>query len=186
MRHQCPHDYLRGTLMLATIEKSLVALFNPAAPASGPRLLGADGLMLLRRVASEVSLPVVTVATGKLDQQTEPIGKTLIADPFTLFSGELAAPDFVHGQFLYLGGLWLDEDILVAALAAQSAGYDTRVFIDLSIARRRCERSPTLTRLNQHGVLLTTTRQAAYEWAMSGTPGQRQVLRQLVDAAPSG
>jgi hypothetical protein len=170
--------------MLATIEKSLVALFNPAALPSGSRSLVADGLALLGRVASEVSLPVVTVATGRLAQQTEPIGKTLVADPFTLFSGEALAPDFVDCPFLYLGGLWLDEDILVAALAAQSAGYDTRVLIDLSIARRRVDRSPTLTRLNQHGVLLTTTRQAAYEWAMSGNPGQRQILRQLVGAEP--
>jgi hypothetical protein len=172
--------------MLATIEKSLVVLFNPSAPSNGLCSREADGLALLRRVASELSLPVVTIATGRLVQHAEPIGKTLVADPFTIFSGEALAKDFVHGHFLYLGGLWLDADILVAALAAQSAGYDTRVLIDLSIARRRCDRAPTLTRLNQHGILLTTTRQAAYEWAMSGNPGQRQIVRQLVDAETSG
>ncbi len=176
--------------MLATIEKSLVALFNPAAArAAGPstkfrRHVG-NGLALLRRITDELSLPVVTIASGKLAAESEPIGKTIVADPFTLFSSDAISPelDRADGRYLYLGGLWLDEDILVAALTAQTAGFDTRVLIDLSVARRPDDRSPTLTRLNQHGVLLATTRQAAYEWAMAAGPSQRQTLRRLVDAA---
>jgi len=176
--------------MLATIEESLVALFNPAAtPAAIPSMPSrqrvGNGLALLRRMADELALPVVTFASGKFAAQTEPIGKTLVADPFTIFSGTAITPaiDRADGRYLYLGGRWLDEDILIAALAAQSAGFDTRVLIDLSVARRPHDRSPTLTQLNQHGVLLTTTRQAAYEWAMSGNPSQRETLRRLVDAA---
>jgi len=179
--------------MLATIEKSLVALFNPAVTkTAGPSTrIGRqvdNGLALLRQIADQLSLPVVTIASGTLGVEAEPIGETIIADPFTLFSGDAIWPsiDRADGRYLYLGGSWLDEDILVGALAAQSAGFDTRVLIDLSVARRPHDRAPALTRLNQHGVLLTTTRQAAYEWAMSGSPSQRETLRYLVNAAAAG
>ena len=38
-------------------------------------------------------------------------------------------------QVLYLGGAWLEEEVLIAALSAARIGYDTRVFSDLSVLR---------------------------------------------------
>ena len=38
-------------------------------------------------------------------------------------------------EVLYLGGAWLEEEVLIAALSAVRIGYDTRVFTDLSVLR---------------------------------------------------
>ena len=66
---------------------------------------------------------------------------------------------------LYLGGAWLEEEVLIAALSAARIGYDTRVFSDLSVLRSLLDRTPALDRLTQHGILTTTVRQTLMEWS---------------------
>ncbi|MFY9733814.1 MAG: hypothetical protein WAL02_01580 [Rhodoplanes sp.] len=68
-------------------------------------------------------------------------------------------------RVVYLGGAWLEEEVLIAALSAVRIGYDTRVFTDLSVLRSLLDRTPTLDRLMQHGVLTTTVRQTVMEWS---------------------
>ena len=68
-------------------------------------------------------------------------------------------------QVLYLGGAWLEEEVLIAALSAARIGYDTRVFSDLSVLRSLLDRTPALDRLTQHGILTTTVRQTLMEWS---------------------
>jgi hypothetical protein len=68
-------------------------------------------------------------------------------------------------QVLYLGGAWLEEEVLIAALSAARIGYATRVFSDLSVLRSLLDRTPALDRLTQHGILTTTVRQTLMEWS---------------------
>ena len=70
-------------------------------------------------------------------------------------------------EVLYLGGAWLEEEVLIAALSAVRIGYDTRVFTDLSVLRSLLDRTPALDRLAQHGILTTTVRQTVMEWSLS-------------------
>jgi len=67
---------------------------------------------------------------------------------------------------IFLGGAFLEEDVLIAALEGIKLGYDVRLLADLSIARREADRSLALDRLALHGVLTTTVRQALLEWAV--------------------
>ena len=68
-------------------------------------------------------------------------------------------------QVLYIGGAWLEEEVLIAALSAARIGYDTRVLTDLSVLRSRLDRIPALDRLAQHNILATTVRQTVMEWS---------------------
>lgn len=74
-------------------------------------------------------------------------------------------------RVLYIGGAWLDQDVLTAALAAVHIGYDTRVLVDVSVATTRFERGWALERLEQHDVLMTTMRQTMAEWSLA-TPDE--------------
>lgn len=66
---------------------------------------------------------------------------------------------------IFLGGAWLEEEVLIAALKGAGLGYDLRLLADLSIARLEADRPLVLDRLAQHGVLAATLRQAVLEWA---------------------
>ena len=70
-------------------------------------------------------------------------------------------------QVLYLGGAWLEEEVLIAALSAAGIGYDTRVFTDVSVLRSLLDRTPALDRLALHGILTTTVRQTVMEWSLA-------------------
>jgi hypothetical protein len=78
---------------------------------------------------------------------------------------------------LYVGGAWLDEEVLFTALNAVLIGYDTRVLLDVSIARSWCDRTPALDRMLQHGVLVTTIRQVVVEWSIAAH--DREIGRHL-------
>jgi hypothetical protein len=83
---------------------------------------------------------------------------------------------------VYVGGEWLDEQVLFAALSAVRIGYDTRVLLDVSVARSLFDRAPALDRMSQHGVLMTTVRQAVVEWSMSTS--DQNIGRQLRNILP--
>jgi nicotinamidase-related amidase len=78
--------------------------------------------------------------------------------------GRLGSPET---QVLYCGGAWLDEDVLVAALSAVQIGYDTRVLVDVSVARSQFDQASASDRLAQHGVLIATVRQTVLEWSLA-------------------
>jgi len=68
---------------------------------------------------------------------------------------------------IFLGGSYLEEDVLIAALQGAGRGYAIRILTDLSIARTEPDRILVFDRLAQHGVVATTVRQAVLEWAVS-------------------
>jgi nicotinamidase-related amidase len=78
-----------------------------------------------------------------------------------------------------LGGAFLEEEVLIAALEGARHGYDIRLLSDLSVARDEGDRSIALTRLAHHGILATTIRQALLEWAVS--LGDQAVGRRVRD-----
>jgi hypothetical protein len=90
-------------------------------------------------------------------------------DPVNLWRDQDAIDRLGHPetQVLYLGGAWLEEEVLIAALSAARIGYDTRVFTDVSVLRSLLDRTPALDRLAQHGILTTTVRQTVMEWSLS-------------------
>ena len=79
------------------------------------------------------------------------------------FMASLAASNI---GVVFLGGVWLEEEVFVTALKGVRLGYDVRVLTDLSVARVEADRSLVLDRLALHGVLATTLRQTLLEWAM--------------------
>lgn len=66
---------------------------------------------------------------------------------------------------VFLGGAWLEEEVLIAALEGVRRGYDIRLLADLSVARLEIDRCLALDRLAMHGVPAMTLRQALLEWA---------------------
>ena len=85
-------------------------------------------------------------------------------------------------QVLYLGGAWLEEEVLIAALSSAHIGYDTRVFTDLSVLRSLLDRTPALDRLAQHGILTTTVRQTVMEWSLAApNEDMARRLRAMLD-----
>ena len=82
---------------------------------------------------------------------------------------------------VFLGGAFLEEEVLIAALEGVRHGYDIRLLLDLSVARDERDRSIALTRLAHHGVLATTLRQAFLEWAVSlGDQAISRKIRELL------
>jgi hypothetical protein len=174
--------------MLAYIAQSAITLINISAklPSSISecqirRIVKSTDL--LRRIGEEVTIPLFSISSCERLAQGDRLGQEISGDPLTIFSGSglhpaLSRPACRH---LFLGGLWLDEDVLIAAIAAQNEGFDTRILIDFSVARDEFFRSLTIARLNQHGILLTTTRQTLFEWALTaGDPNLRNTLKALL------
>lgn len=90
-------------------------------------------------------------------------------DPWRLWRDGSHALSFATGEagIVFLGGAWLEEDVLIAALEAGAQGYDVRVLADLSVPRREADRPLVFNRLALHGVPTMTVRQALLEWALS-------------------
>ncbi|XIA61990.1 hypothetical protein ACFIOY_20025 [Bradyrhizobium sp. TZ2] len=79
------------------------------------------------------------------------------------FTDNLASPE---GGIIFLGGSWLEEEILIAALQAAERGYDVRLLSDVIAAPTETDRSLVFNRLALHGILATTVRQTLLEWAV--------------------
>jgi len=160
--------------MFANILQSAITLINIprelpiAVPQSQIRRINKSA-DLMRRIEAELQLALFSISTVHHEKdQRRYLGQEIKAEFLSIISGEELHP--IKGKncrHLYFGGLWLDEDVLMAALSAQTEGFDARVLLDLSIARDEFCRSSAIVRLNQHGILLTTTRQTLLEWAIS-------------------
>ncbi|MBB4262786.1 hypothetical protein GGD64_006850 [Bradyrhizobium sp. CIR3A] len=86
-----------------------------------------------------------------------------------------------EASVVFLGGSFLEEEVLIAALEGVRHGYDIRLLSDLSVARDEADRSIALARLAHHGVLATTIRQALLEWAVSlGDQAVSRTVQQLL------
>ncbi|MGY3697626.1 hypothetical protein ACVIGA_007706 [Bradyrhizobium sp. USDA 3240] len=104
-------------------------------------------------------------------------------DPWRLWRDGSDALSFATGEagIVFLGGAWLEEDVLIAALEAGAQGYDVRVLADLSVPRREADRPLAFNRLALHGIPTMTVRQALLEWALScGGPAAMGRVGQLL------
>lgn len=81
------------------------------------------------------------------------------------FAAHLADADV---GIVFLGGVYLEEDVLIAAIEGARIGYEVRLLSDLAFARREADRQIVVNRLAHHGILTTTVRQTLFEWAMAG------------------
>lgn len=80
------------------------------------------------------------------------------------FAAHLADADV---GIVFFGGLYLEEDVLIAAIEGASRGYEVRLLSDLAFARREGDRQIVVNRLAHHGIITTTVRQTLFEWAMT-------------------
>lgn len=80
---------------------------------------------------------------------------------------------------IFLGGAFLEEEVLISALEGARRGYDVRLLLDLSISRNEFDRTLVLARLAHHGILATTLRQALLEWSV--TSGDLAAIRKIQD-----
>jgi len=163
--------------MFSVPDHSLVLLINPdiAFRAELPdevRTRLVNSCDLLRQILRAAAVP------ARLLGATEEIGASFVSiakcevipnDPVNIWRDQdmIARLGHPETQVLYLGGAWLEEEVLIAALSAARIGYDTRVFTDLSVLRSLLDRTPALDRLAQHGILTTTVRQTVMEWSLS-------------------
>lgn len=163
--------------MLARHDQSVVSLINflgdlpPGVPAAFVNRID-RGIGMLRRAATVLPVRFIFLIhaeqTSTLIKNSGP-EEIVVADPLNYFSGDdlqtrLGSP---QRHCIFLGGVWLDEDVLAAALCTLHEGFDTRILIDLTVARTMYDRSATVYRLNQHGALVTTVRQTLVEWALA-------------------
>jgi hypothetical protein len=131
--------------MFSVPDHSLVLLINPdiAAAAELPEDISTrleTSCELLRQALRAAAVP------ARLLGAAEDIGASFASivncevipnDPVNVWRDEdmierLGLPET---QVLYLGGAWLEEEVLIAALSAARIGYDTRVFTDLTRCR---------------------------------------------------
>lgn len=163
--------------MLADPRHSRLVLINPSRdePGNMPAEFAA------RRVESLSLLPVANecfgVATHVIGDCVFEIGPgKKLADTATVlegdglslwsdrcFTNQLAASNI---GVVFLGGAWLEEEILIAMLEGARLGYDMRLLADVSMARCEADRRLVYDRLALHGVLITTIRQTLLEWAV--------------------
>jgi hypothetical protein len=161
--------------MLADPRQSRLFLINIGRIASGGGTSTCDarrrnGLALLP--AAFECLGVRIFALGDFEPNSVPsdlarVTAVMTGNPFSLWRSESIAASHAEANVgvVFLGGAWLDEDILILALQALQLGYDVRVLADISLARYEADRRLVLDRLAVHGALVTTVRQALLEWA---------------------
>ncbi|WP_375304446.1 hypothetical protein WI560_19375 [Bradyrhizobium sp. A11] len=139
-----------------------------------------DQAIALRRAGSLALLPacrelfgVPVIAIGECDRsllndQISASIECLDIDALSLWRDpRLAALLAESGAgVVFLGGSFLEEEVLIAALEGARCGYDIRLLSDLSVDRHEADRPLVLARLAHHGILATTIRQALLEWAI--------------------
>jgi hypothetical protein len=161
--------------MLADSRYSCIILLN--ATQTDP--MGITEALALRRAKSLSLLPVCKklfavplFVLGDCEELSDSIaGSVTRLDVDTLalwrdarFTDLLADADV---RVVFLGGAFLEEEVLIAALGGAERGYDVRVLSDVTVARQEADRSLVLDRLAHHGVLATTIGQALLEWSVS-------------------
>jgi hypothetical protein len=161
--------------MFAHPQRSRIVLINPTRSEPSDESTGLNerrraGLALLPDVLAYFGLPAYAV--GELDPSriTNRAGGTanvLDADVISLWqTAELASLAAEEGSSVFLGGAWLEEEVLVASLEGVRLGYDVRLLTDLSATRVEADGAQALDRLALHGVVPTTLRQAMLEWTV--------------------
>jgi Isochorismatase family len=180
----------RYCVMLAISQRSVVVLVNPSLS----RLTRLPAQFRSRVEISRVLLRHFAQVAGVSLRLLGDIGdaaasfrslancQIVAGDPVSFWrdndvSRRLGPPDT---QVIYVGGAWLDQDVLAAALSAVHIGYDTRVLVDVSIALTYFDRAWALERLEQHHVLMTTMRQTMTEWSLAAQ--DENISRQLRNA----
>lgn len=103
-------------------------------------------------------------------------GDTLSLWWYPRLSQEQSAPG---AGIIFLGGAYLEEELLITALEGTRQGYDIRLLSDLSLARQEADRSLVLNRLAHYGVLAVTVRQTLLEWAVA--LGDEAVSRRILE-----
>jgi hypothetical protein len=172
-------SFLARAQMFSVPDQSLVLLINPdiACRTGLPdeiRTRLENSFDLLRQTLRAAAVPARLLgAAEKISASFAAIANCEVIpnDPVNLWRNQdvidrLGPPET---QVLYLGGAWLEEEVLIAALSAARIGYDTRVFTDVSVLRSLLDRTPALDRLAHHGVLTTTVRQTVMEWSLTAT-----------------
>ncbi|UFW46461.1 MULTISPECIES: hypothetical protein [Bradyrhizobium] len=138
----------------------------------------ADRPFDLRRAGSLALLPVCgdvfgvsQIAVGDYDQnllsdQITASIKHLDIDSLSLWRDPRIVDQLAQSGagVVFLGGAFLEEEVLIAALEGARCGYDIRLLLDLSVDRHEADRSLVLARLAHHGIIATTIRQALLEW----------------------
>lgn len=161
--------------MLADPRRSRVILINPARVA-----LGAVPDPVARSWQESLGLipairEIFGVVTHVAGDRPSPLLTDRIADAMTFLAVEpvmlwrhdwwAAEAEASAIELVFLGGAWLEEDVLIAALAGAGQGYDVRLMADLAVARRQEDRQLVIDRLALHGIETTTLRQTMLEWA---------------------
>jgi hypothetical protein len=176
-------------VMLAVAERSVVLLVNPDTdrlarlPAQFRTRIQLSRSLLRHFVqVSKASLRLLgDVGDAAASFRSLPNCQIITGDALSFWRDNdvgrrLGPPDT---QVLYVGGAWLDQDVLGAALSAGEIGYDTRVLVDVSVAQTQFDRAWALERLQQHDVLMTTMRQTMTEWSLAAP--DESISRQLRD-----
>ncbi|WP_454629896.1 isochorismatase family protein [Bradyrhizobium cenepequi] len=174
--------------MLADPRHSCIVLLNvtPGVAANATETLAGRRPSMSLLAACEEFFAIPKIAIGECDQALLPNRVAWSLEPMdidalsmwrdTRLTERLAHLDI---RVIFLGGAFLEEEVLISALQAARHGYDVRLLSDLSIARDESERALVLARLAHHGILVTTIRQALLEWAAS--KGDRILSRKIQD-----
>ncbi|MCK1394369.1 isochorismatase family protein [Bradyrhizobium sp. 1] len=147
----------------------------------------------LRRAGSLALLPacrtvfgVPEIAIGEYDQSilTDQIAASiehLDIDFLSLWRDPRLAAQLGEAGVgvVFLGGAFLEEEVLIAALEGARRGYDIRLLSDLSVDRHEADRPLVLARLAHYGIVATTIRQALLEWAVA--LGDDAVSRRILE-----
>jgi Isochorismatase family len=172
--------------MLPTPKNSTVLLVNPSRSRLTPlpsrfRHRVDVNLILLRhllqisgvaiRILGDVTEPMINV-------ERMPSCKNLGADTLRFWREKKPNHELGEvGRFVYIAGAWLDQEVFATALSTNRIGYETRVLVDVSVARSRFDRQWALERLEQESVRMTTIRQTVTEWSLAAS--DEATFRQL-------
>jgi hypothetical protein len=145
-------------------------LIDPSTHATCER-----AIEVLLRAAEVAEVPVFILAQAL--EQNSPSSSALPSTPSKFkFGLEPHRSPWAHRPFaealaaqdrtiLVLAGLWLEHEILAAALNALVDGYDAYVLLDGSVHRSHLASVAARERLTQAGGTLITTAQVIGEWA---------------------
>lgn len=172
--------------MLADPRHSSLVLLNltRGARAEDQALRRAESLALLPTCREIFGVPQIAIGDYDGNLLTEQIAASiehLGTDSLFLWRDQQFLAQLAESGpgVVFLGGAFLEEEILIAALEGARCGYDIRLLADLSVERNEADRALVLTRLAHHGILATTIRQALLEWAVA--LGDDAVSRRILE-----
>ncbi|MTV14029.1 MULTISPECIES: hypothetical protein [Bradyrhizobium] len=162
--------------MLADPRHSCVILLNLSRKSgvgvSAPVLRDGRNVALLAACQEVFGIPLIAVGEydrSALSDRISACIEHLDTDALSLWQHPRIAARLATSDpgVIFLGGAFLEEEVLIAALEGARHGYDIRLLADLSVGRYEADRALVLTRLGHYGILATTIRQTLFEWAVS-------------------